>query len=162
MSTGLIVAIIIVALIVIGLLVLMPRLRAKAAEKKAQRELESRRERVATEHREAASTRTTAADRAEQEAAIAQQNAQRERAEAERLEQEAQMHERGLADDKLIEDDERDRFQNVTGDTRGDTADDDTGATRANTEYERGAEDEREGRFRQGDQTAAETEQPRR
>ena len=161
MSTGLIVAIIIVALIVVGLLVLMPRMRAKAAEKKAQRELESRRERVATEHREAASTRSTAAERAEQEAAIAQQNAQRERAEADRLEQQAQMHERGLADDELIEDHERDRFQNVTGDARGETADDARG-TRADTEYEQGAEDEREGRFRQGDQTAAETEQPRR
>jgi FtsZ-interacting cell division protein ZipA len=116
MSTGLIILIVVVALLLIGLLVMLPRMRAKANERKAQRELESRRDRVATEHRETASARATEADRAEQEAEIAQQKARAERAEAERHEAEAKMHERGLADDKLVDDHERDRFAGVTGD----------------------------------------------
>jgi hypothetical protein len=160
MSTGLIIAIVIVVLLLIGLLVLMPRMRAKAEERKAAKELGSRRERVATEHREEASTRSSRAERAEQEAALAQKNAQVERAQAERHEQEAQLHDRGLADDKLIDDDERERFDGVSGNTA--TADrderaegDDRGAVRdgttgagsdANTEYEQGREDERETR----------------
>ena len=157
MSAGLIFLIVVVALIVIGLVFLMPRMRAKAEERKAARELESRRERVATEHREAASTRSTRAERAEQEAAVAQQNAQRERAEAERLEQEAQLHERGLADDKLIEDDERDRFDGVSGSTA--TADrDDRAGIRDGTTGDTEHEDERAGRFERTDEPAAERE----
>ena len=39
MSTGLIVAIVVVALLLLALLVLLPRMRAKAEQKKAQREL---------------------------------------------------------------------------------------------------------------------------
>jgi hypothetical protein len=165
MSTGLIIAIIVVVLLLIGLLVMLPRMRAKADERKARRELESRRERVATEHRETASARAGEADRAEQEAEIAQQKARAERAEAERHEAEAKMHERGLADDRLVEDDERDRFSGVTGgngttdaDRRTDderaragageppageaTAEEGGAATRPDTEYERGREDE--------------------
>jgi type II secretory pathway pseudopilin PulG len=120
MSTGLIIAIVVVALILVGLLVMLPRMRAKAEQRKAARELEGRRERVATEHREEASTRSTRAEEAERKAAIAQQNAQAERAQAESLEQEAQLHERGLADDKLIDDDERDRFDGVSNTTTAD------------------------------------------
>jgi FtsZ-interacting cell division protein ZipA len=129
MSTGLIILIVVVALLLIGLLVMLPRMRAKSQERKAQRELESRRDRVATEHRETASARATEADRAEQEAEIAQQKARAERAEAERHEAEAKMHERGLADDKLVEDHERDRFAGVTGDngTEADRRDDRVG-----------------------------------
>jgi type II secretory pathway pseudopilin PulG len=156
MSTGLIIAIVVVALILVGLLVLMPRMRAKAEERKAAKELGSRRERVATEHRDEASTRTSRAEQAEQEAAIAQKNAQVERAQAERLEEEAQLHERGLADHKLIDDDERDRFDGVSGGTatagdrddrpasRAATADDTAG--HAGSEREQGREDERETR----------------
>jgi hypothetical protein len=121
MSTGLIIAIIVVVLILLALLFLLPRIRAKANEKKAQRELESRRERVATEKRETASARQTEAEKAEQEAEIAQQRARAQRAEAERHEAEARMHERGLADDQLVEDHERDRFAGVTGDNGTDT-----------------------------------------
>ncbi len=113
MSTGVIIAIVVIVLLLIGLLVLLPRMRAKADQRKAQKELEGRRDRVATENREAASTRATEAERAEQEAVVAQQKAKAERAEAERLESEAQLHERGLADDQLVEDHERDRFQGV-------------------------------------------------
>jgi hypothetical protein len=167
MSTGVIIAIVVIVLLLIGLLVLLPRMRAKADERKAQKELESRRDRVATENREAASTRSTEAERAEQEAVVAQQKAKAERAEAERLESEAQMHERGLADDKLVEDHERDRFQGVAGrghdngaaDDRTDTADartdsgDERPAARqadaggdANSEYQQGRVDEAEER----------------
>ena len=157
MSTGLIIANAIVVLIHIALLVLLPRMRAKAQERKAANELESRRERVATEHREEASTRASAAERAEQEAAIAQKNAEVERAQAERHEAEAQLHDRGMADDKLIDDHERDRFDGVAStdrvrdddvaarEDRGGVRDGTTGETsdRANTEYEQGREDER-------------------
>jgi len=157
MDTWLIILIVVVVLILIALLVLMPRMRAKAQEKKAERELGQRRERVATEHREEAGTRATRAEQAEREAAIAQQNAAAERAEADKLEQEAQLHERGLADDKLIDEHERDRFQGVAGsgaddgtrETRTGTADagDRPAAQQAgNTEYEQGREDERAGR----------------
>lgn len=151
MSTGLTVTIlVIVALVLIGLLVLLPRMRAKAAERKAANELESRRERVATEHRDQADTRSTRAEEAERKAAIAQQSAQSERAEAERHEQQAQLHERGLADDSLIDDQERDRFDGVIGTTRGDGAGRDIagrpGATRPDSSYEQGREDEREAR----------------
>ena len=47
MSTGLIIAIVVVALIIIALLVMLPRMRAAADRKKAERELLSRRETVA-------------------------------------------------------------------------------------------------------------------
>ena len=41
MSTGLIIAIVVVVLLLIGLLVMLPRMRAKSEERKAQKELES-------------------------------------------------------------------------------------------------------------------------
>ena len=85
---------------------------------------------------------------------MAQKNAEVERAQAERHEQEAQLHERGMADDKLIDDHERDRFDGVasTDRDRDDNVDDRAGvrdgttgdtSDRANTEYEQGREDER-------------------
>jgi FtsZ-interacting cell division protein ZipA len=125
MSTGLIILIVVAVLILLALLVMLPRMRKKADERKAKKELESRRERVATEHRDTASARQSEAERAEQEAEIAQQKARAQRAEAERHESEAKMHERGLADDKLVEDDERDRFRGISGDSdrTDDTAD---------------------------------------
>ena len=169
MSTGLIIAIIVVVLLLIGLLVLMPRMRAKANERKAQKELESRRERVATEHRETASTRTTEADRAEQEAEIAQQKARAQRAEAESHEQQAQLHERGLADDKLVEDHERERFEPVTGGTRdearaeGDEETADNGSIRRSEADERPAEDRQAGEYERGrEDEAAKRGEPRR
>ena len=68
---------------------------------------------------------------------------------------EAQLHDRGLADDQLVEDHERDRFEGVTGSNGGDerrveeerTADG-PGATRTdaegrpNTDYQQGRHDE--------------------
>jgi len=48
------------------------------------------------------------------------------------------MHERGLADDKLVEDHERDRFAGVTGDNGSDTARrDDDGVTRDDVDRDR-------------------------
>ncbi len=167
MSTGLIVAIVVVAIIILVLLVLLPRMRATADRKKAERELHSRRDAVAGEHRSAAAQRETRAEQAEQKARIAQQTAERERAEAGLQSEQASMHERGMADHELIDDNERDRFADVagspgTGDADRDahTSDDraraatgrdvdrddvddrqeGTGATP--TEYERGREDE--------------------
>lgn len=114
MSTGLIVAIVIVAIIIIALLVLLPRMRSKARTKQAERELHHRRERVADEHRTEAHQREREADMAERRARMAQQEAERERAEANLRKERAEMHERGMADDELIEPNERDRFEGVT------------------------------------------------
>jgi hypothetical protein len=135
MSTGLIIAIIVVALILIALAVMLPRMRATARRKQAERELHNRRQAVAGEHRSEAAQRQEQADIADQKARMAQQAAERERAEANIANERADMHERGLADDQLIDDHERDRFADVanTGgapsgadedvDTRGTTAD---------------------------------------
>jgi ABC-type multidrug transport system fused ATPase/permease subunit len=115
MSTAAWIIIVLAVLAIIALVVLMPRMRAKSQEQKAKRELGQRRERVATDNREQAGVRSRQAEQAEQKAAAAQQAAERERAEARRLETEADRHERGLADDELIEDHERDRLGPVAG-----------------------------------------------
>lgn len=123
MSTGAIIAIVVVALIIIGLLVMLPRMRGAAHQKQAERELGSRRETVATEHREAAAQGENRAELAERKARIAEQEAQRDRAEAKLQSERAEMHDRGLADDELIDDSERDRFDGVTGPTSTSTSD---------------------------------------
>jgi type II secretory pathway pseudopilin PulG len=115
MSTGLIIAIIVVAIIIIALLMLLPRMRGAARQKQAERELRSRREAVADEHRQEAAQREARAERAEQQARMAEQEAQRERADANLKKERASMHERGMADDELIADDERERFAGVAG-----------------------------------------------
>jgi len=115
MSTGLIIAIIIVAIIVIAAVVMLPRMRENARRREAERELHSRREAVAEEHRSAASERELRAERAEQQARMAEQAAERERAEANMQRERAEMHERGMADDELIDEHERDRFADVAG-----------------------------------------------
>ena len=132
MSTGLIVLIVVVAIIIIALLVMLPRMRAAADRKKAERELHSRRQAVAGEHREAAAQRESRAEQAEQKARLAQQAAERERAEANLEKEHASMHERGLADDELIDESERDRFAAVSGTdtTRDEDVDRDAGTTR--------------------------------
>ena len=122
MSTGLIVAIIVAAIIIIALLVMLPRMRASARRKQAERELHSRRETVANEHRSAAAERENRAEMAEQKARMAEQDAQRERAEANLQSERAAMHERGMADDQLIDESERDRFADVANQPGG-TAD---------------------------------------
>jgi hypothetical protein len=168
MSTGAIIAIVVVALIILALLVLLPRMRGAAEQKKAQRELQSRRENVAGEHREAAAAGESRAEVAERKARIAEREAQRDRAEAKAQQERAELHERGLADDELIDDSERDRFAGVTGPDSGDsgrdtdadldrdrdghTLDDraraatdrDSQEGSVSSDYERGREDERE------------------
>ena len=144
MSTGAIIAIVVVALIIIALLVMLPRMRAAADRKKAERELLSRRETVATEHREAASQRETRAEAAEQKARMAQQAAERERAEANMEHERATMHERGLADDELIDESERDRFEGVAGPGTGNATDTtDTRTTTADTDRDGHTVDDR-------------------
>jgi len=164
MSTALIIVIVVAVVVIVGLLMLMPRMRAKAREREAQRELHQRRERVADEHRTEADQRDRSADVAERRARMAQQEAEKERAEANLRRERAEMHERGMADDELIEEHERDRFQGVsdTADRDGDghTMDDraraatgrDDDTTRPadmqaegapDSAYEQGREDER-------------------
>lgn len=117
MDTGLIIAIVVAVIIIIALLVLLPKMRGTARRKQAERELHSRRERVADEHRSAAAERESRAEMAEQKARMAEQAAQRERAEANLSSERADMHERGMADHELIDDSERDKFQDVAGPT---------------------------------------------
>ena len=166
MSTGLIIAIVVVAIILVVLLVLLPRMRATAQRKQAERELHSRRNAVAEEHRSAAGQRENRAEMAEQKARIAQQTAERERAEANLQNEQATKHERGMADHELIDDNERDRFAGVAntpadpdgdGHTMDDRArratgrDDDRdgvddgreGSVASSSEYEHGRQDER-------------------
>ena len=128
MSTGLIIAIVVIALILIALFAfILPRARRDAEMKKRERELEQRREHRAEEHRVEAAERRNQAEMAEQRARMAETEAQKERAEAEMREQRAQMHERGMADDELIEDHERDRFAGTSAmrDERAEDRDDD-------------------------------------
>jgi FtsZ-interacting cell division protein ZipA len=156
MSTGLIIAIVVAAIIIIALLVMLPRIRASARRKQAERELHSRRQTVAEEHRSAAAERENRAELAEQKARMAEQAAQRERAEAGLQSERADMHERGMADHELIDESERDRFQDVAN-TPGDPVDRDadghtlddraraaTGREGETTgDYQQGREDER-------------------
>lgn len=155
MSTAAWIIIVLAVLAIIALVVLMPRMRAKSQEQKAKRELGRRRERVATESRDEAVQRERQAEQAEHKAAAAQQAAERERAEARRLETEADRHEKGLADDELIEDHERDRLGPVAGtpidsdgDGRADRVEGEAsgeGLDQREVAYEQGREDEREG-----------------
>jgi FtsZ-interacting cell division protein ZipA len=172
MSTGLIIAIVVIALILIALFAfILPRARRDAEVKKRERELEQRREHRAEEHRVEAAERRNQAEMAEQRARMAETEAQKERAEAEMREQRAQMHERGMADDELIDENERDRFAGTSAmrdepaAARAEDRDDDRtvrddGTMRdddderpmhePSTEYEQGRVDEareREGRF---------------
>ncbi len=141
MSTALIVVIVVAAIIILALLVMLPRMRAASQRNAAERELHSRRDRVAGEHREAATARERSAERAEQKARLAEQAAEKERAEAGLEQQRAEMHERGLADDELIEDHERDRFEGVVDRDR-DGVDDRKEGGSTSAEYEQGREDE--------------------
>jgi FtsZ-interacting cell division protein ZipA len=153
MSTGLIIAIVVIALILLALFAfVLPRARRSAQIKARERELEQRREGRAEEHRAEAADRRSEAEMAEQRARMAQSEAERERAEADMREQRAQMHERGMADDELIEDHERDRFAGTSAmrDEPAPMGDDpDRPMHEPATDYEQGRVDERQeqGRF---------------
>jgi FtsZ-interacting cell division protein ZipA len=109
-----VVAIIVIAVVVVALLVglfmLLPAMRERARLKARERELGQRRERAASEQREAAEQHVGRAEAAEQRARIAAEEARRERAEADLRQERAGLHERGLADEELIEDHEREHF----------------------------------------------------
>jgi Tfp pilus assembly protein PilO len=114
MSTTLIVVIVVAAVILLALLaLLLPRMRDRAHQRKAERELQSRRSAAAEEHRGIAAERESRAEIAEQQARMAEQAAQRERAEANLQAERAEMHERGMADRELIDESERDKFEGV-------------------------------------------------
>ena len=151
MSTAVIIAIVVVVLALLVLLVVMPRMRAKAQHAKAERELHDRRRTVADEHRSAADEGQERAERAAQRARLAEKEAERERAEAGVAQERAQMHEKGMADDELIADDERDRFEGVanTGsadaDRDGHTMDDRARNALGRDDDRDGVDDRREG-----------------
>jgi hypothetical protein len=79
---------------------------------------------------------------------MAQQKAERERADARLHEERATMHERGMADDELIEDHERDRFAGVAG-------------TGADTTADRDRDLDRDDRMATDDRTTADEERMR-
>jgi FtsZ-interacting cell division protein ZipA len=111
MSTVLIIVIVVVVVLIVGLLLVwLPRARERARLQKRERELDQRRDQVVGEHREEAASRERQAEVAEQRARLAEQEAKRERAESELAQEKANLHERGLADHELIDDDEREHF----------------------------------------------------
>jgi multidrug efflux pump subunit AcrA (membrane-fusion protein) len=111
MSTGLIIAIVVIALILLAVFAfVLPRMRRTAQVKARERELNQRREQVAEQHRAEAGTREREADMADRKAQLAQAEAEKQRAEAQMQQQRAEMHERGMADDELVADDEREHF----------------------------------------------------
>jgi FtsZ-interacting cell division protein ZipA len=122
MSTWLIVVIVIAVVVIVALLLVM---RRAAVRKRGERQLAKRRERAVTEHREAAQTRTGAAEEAEHRARLAGAVAERERAEARLHEERARAHELGLADQDLREDardEDGQRDEDVRRDERGTVA----------------------------------------
>jgi hypothetical protein len=123
MSTGLIIVIVVAAVILLALVAAVPRMRQRARVRARERELGERRHTAAAGHREAADQLEQRADVAERKARIAEQEAARERAGAQVRQERAELHERGLADNELISDDERGDFAGVkrgaTPDTRG-------------------------------------------
>src|ERR1700685_2766331 len=112
MSTVLVVVIVVVVVAVVAALLLtrLPRARERARVQKRERELSERREQVVDGHREEAASRDRQGEGAEQRARVAAQEAERQRAESQLAEEKARLHERGLADHELIDDDERERF----------------------------------------------------
>jgi FtsZ-interacting cell division protein ZipA len=111
MSTGLIIAIVVVVLILVAVFAfVLPRARRNAEVRARERELEDRRAQVADRHRTEAGAREREAEMAESKAQLAQADAEKQRAEAQMQKQRAEMHERGMADDELVADHEREHF----------------------------------------------------
>ena len=178
MSTIAIVAIVVAALIIIALLAfVLPRMRSRARVRARERELQGRREQVAGEHRAEAEQREREAAQAEQRARIAEREAQAQRAQAELHQERAGLHEKGMADDELIEDHERERFEGTSAmqpttddgmtnrgsDDHGTLDNDRHGAVPA-SEYGHGRRDEameRDGRFNRSETPAEERETTR-
>jgi FtsZ-interacting cell division protein ZipA len=173
MSTGLIIAIVVIALILLAVFAfVLPRMRRTAQVKARERELNQRREQVAEQHRAEAGTREREADMADRKAQLAQAEAEKQRAEAQMQQQRAEMHERGMADDELVADHEREHFAPAMGDQSASTERAVDGGTAhepmttgggPRSDYDQGRvderADERSGRFDRED-TAAEQAPP--
>lgn len=99
MSTGAIIAIVagVIILLVVLFAVLAPRMRAR----KHERQLETRRTELASQHRDEAAEQAARAREA-------QSAAKKAEAEAEMHEARAELHEKGLADDEIVGDRDRD------------------------------------------------------
>ena len=111
MSTAaIIVIVVVVVLILIVLVALMPRMRERRRISQRESELDDRRDHVVETNRAEAELRGRRADDAERRARIAEQEAQRERAEANIRKEQAEIHERGMADERLIDPEEREDF----------------------------------------------------
>jgi hypothetical protein len=82
-------------------------MRERARVRRRERELGQRRERAISENREVADAHASRAEVAELRARIAAEDARHERAAAQVRRERAGLHERGLADDELVEDHER-------------------------------------------------------
>jgi uncharacterized membrane protein YcjF (UPF0283 family) len=169
MSTIAIIAIIVGALILLAILAfVLPRARRTAQVRSRERELQGRRERVATEHRDTAGAREREAEAAEQQARMAQSEADRQRAEARMHSERADMHEHGMADHELVEEDEREHFAPALDRQRDDARERDSEGGRVHepaSDYEQGRVDEREaqsGRFERGDAAEEQPREPRR
>jgi Tfp pilus assembly protein PilV len=175
MSTGTIIAIVVVVLIVIAVLAfVLPRMRRTAEARARTRELEQRRDQVAGRHRAEADSREREADLADRKARVAQAEAEKQRAEARAQQERAEMHERGMADDELIADHERERFAPALDDDSsgtGATSSDGVTSTpreggrahepmadrgEVSSDYEQGRVDEREGRFTRSSEAPSE------
>jgi hypothetical protein len=160
MSTGAIIAIVVVALILLAVFAfVLPRARRKAQLKARERELHQRREQVADHHRTEASTREREADMAERKAQLAQAEAEKQRAEAQMEQQRADMHERGMADDELVADHEREHFAPAMNDRSASTERAVDGGTAhepmapgggPRSDYDQGRVDERDAEQRSG------------
>ena len=112
MSTGAIIAIVIVVLIVLALLAfVLPRMRARARVRKRERELAAAaRARGRRAPRRGRAAHRPGRRRPSRRPAWPSARREAERAEAELRQQRASLHERGMADDELIDDHERERF----------------------------------------------------
>jgi len=109
-ALAIVVLAVVVVVLLVALLVFVPRMRERRRLRMSERELRRRREGVIAEQYEEAASRNRLADRAEQRARIAQQQARRERADAQLSQERASLHERGMADHELVGDEERERF----------------------------------------------------
>ena len=129
MSTVAIVVIVaVVVIILVAFMLVAPRARENARIKRRERELDQRRDKVVTGHRQEAAERERKAELAEQRARVADQEAQRDRAEV--REEKATLHERGLADQDLIDEDEREHFAGTSAVADSDEQESEVGSRR--------------------------------
>ncbi len=134
MTTTAIIAIVIAALLIIAVVAFMlPRMRRKAQIQKRERELQQRRDRVAGEHRaEAEAARAPGQSRPSSERGSPSGKPRPSAPRRELHQERAGLHERGMADDELIDESEREKFAGTSAmstDRDGDGVDDSREAT---------------------------------